>query len=81
MRMLGIIVTILSTIVVIYFSYRYSEEGRRDRLDRINKQLWAIDNRLARKYGINGSFGRPMTHLDYKREHLKNKADRLSKTL
>ena len=75
------LLTILTTVVIIYFTYRYSEEGRNDRLERINRRLDRIDREQSRMYGPGGRGFSPLTHLDYKKARLEEKARKLRKTL
>ena len=75
------LVTLLTTVVIIYFTYRYSEEGRSNRLERINRRLDRIDSEQFRIYGPGGRGLSPLTHLDYKKARLEEKARRLGKTL
>ncbi len=75
------ILTILTTVVIIYFTYRYSEEGRNDRLERINRRIDRINNEQFRMYGHGGRGCSPLTHLDNKKARLEEKARKLRKTL
>ena len=84
MEIVGIIASLLAAIAALlslFFTVRNSKGSILKRIDKKQKQILDIDNKLVHMFGINGRWPKVITPLDIKRSKLQSEINDLQRKL